>query len=73
MDALFGFVAAIAALKINVKVYLSSLHFSQNFNIRIKYEFACTKVRHVPRKMLKTKGDRFGGFRGRPDQPIVHE
>ena len=48
IDALFGFVAPIAASKINVKVDWSSRLFSQNFNIRIKHVFSCNNVRHVP-------------------------
>ena len=56
MDALFGFVAPLAASKFNVKVDWSSRHFSQNFNIRIKHGFSCNNVRHVPREMLKPGG-----------------
>ena len=72
IDALIGFVAPIAASKINVKVDLFSLHFSQNFNIRIKHGFACSNVRHVPREMLKTEGDRSGVYSRKFDKPIVH-
>ena len=57
----------------NVKVDLSSLHFSQNFNIWIKYGFSCNYVGHVPREMLKTEGDRSGGYSGKLDESIVHE
>ena len=71
MDALFGFVAPMAASKINVKVYWSSRHFSQNFNIRMKHGFSCNDVCHVPRKMLKTEGDKSDGYSGKLDEPIV--
>ena len=72
MNALFVFVAPIAALKINVKVDWSSRHFSQNFNIRIVHGFSCIDVSLVPRGILKTEGDRSGGYRGNLDQSIVH-
>ena len=62
VDALIGFVAPIATEKINIKVDLSSLHFSQNFNIRIKHGFSCNNVRHVPWEKLKTEGGRSGGY-----------
>ena len=71
MGALFGFVASIAAYKINVKVNWSSSRFSQNFNIRIKHGFSCINVRHGPPEMLKTEGDRSGGYSGKLDQPTV--
>ena len=61
MDALFGFVAPIAASKINVKDDWSSRHFSQNFNIWIKHVFLCNNVPHVP-----------GGYSKKLDEPIVH-
>ena len=61
LDALFGFVAPIAASKINFKVDWSSRHYSQNFNIRIKHVFSCNNVCHVP-----------GGYSGKLDEPIVH-
>ena len=53
---------------------LTGIHaiFTQNFNIRIKHGFSCTYIRHIPRGVLKTEGDRFGGYRGKLDQPIVH-
>ena len=66
------FVAPIAALKINVNVDWSSRHFSQNFNIRIDLCFSCIDVSLVPRGILKSEGDRSGGYRGNLDQPIVH-
>ena len=72
IDATFGFVAPIAASKINVKVDWSSHHFSQNFNIRIKHGFSCINVHRVSREMLKTEGDRSGGYSGKLDEPIVH-
>ena len=72
IDALIRFVGPIAAYQINVKVDLSSLHFSQNVNIRIKHGFSCNNVRHVPWEMLKPEGDRSGGYRGKLDGPIVH-
>ena len=72
MDALFAFVAHRAALKINVKVDWSSRHFSQNLNIRINHVFPCIDVSLVPREILKTEGDRSGGYRGYLDQSIVH-
>ena len=34
--------------------------------------FLCNNVRHVPRDMLKTEGDRSGGYSGKLDEPIVH-
>ena len=71
MDALFVFVAPKVALKINVKVDWSSCHFSQNFNTRINHMFSCIDVSLVPREILKTKGDRSGGYRGNLDQLIV--
>ena len=55
MDALFVFVAPIAALKINVNVDWSSQHFSQNFNIRIDHGFSCIDVSLVPREILKPR------------------
>ena len=65
INALFGFVAPIAASKINVKADWSSRHFPQNFiihfNIPIKHEFSCTNFRHVTLEMLKTHCDRSGG------------
>ena len=61
MDALFGLVAPIAALKINVKVDWSSRHFAQNFNIPIKHVFSCNNFRHDP-----------GGYSGKLDEPIIH-
>ena len=62
MYASFGFVARIAASKINIKVDYSSRHFSQNFNIiRFKHGLSCNNVRHVPRELLKAEGDRSGG------------
>ena len=66
------FVAPAAAFKINVKVDWSSRHFSQNFNIRINHGFSCIDVSLVPREILKTEGDRSGGYRGNLDQSIVH-
>ena len=66
------FVESIAALKINVKVDWSSRPFSQNFNIRINHGFSCIDVSLVPRGILKTEGDRSGGYRGNLDQSIVH-
>ena len=50
----------------------SSHHFSQNLNIQIKRGFSCTNVRHVTWEMLKTEGDKSGGYRGKLDQPIEH-
>ena len=72
IDALIEFVAPIAAVKTNFKVDLSSLHFSQNFNILIKHGFAFSNVRHVPREILKTEGDRSGGYSRKLDQSTVH-
>ena len=66
------FVAPIAALKINVKVELSSRHFSQNFNTQINHRFSCICISLVAREILKTEGDRSGGYRGNLDQSIVH-
>ena len=60
MDALFGFVAPIAASKINVNDW-SFRNFSQTFNIWIKHVFSCNIVRHVP-----------GGYSKKLDKPIVH-
>ena len=68
-SALFGFVAPIAALK--VKVDWSSIHFSQNFNIRIK-RFSSINVRQVSWEMFETEGGRSGGYRGKLDQSIIH-
>ena len=61
-----------ATKKSKVKVDCSSHHFSQNFNIRIKHGFSCNNVRHVPQEMLKTEGDRSGGYSGKLDERIVH-
>ena len=55
IDALFGFVAPIAASKINVKVDWSSRHFSQNFNIRIKHGFSCNNVRQCLSEDVKNR------------------
>ena len=72
MDALFVFVAPIVALKINVKVDWSSRYFSQYFNIRINHGVSCIDLSLVPWELLKTEGDRSGGYRGNLDQSIVH-
>ena len=69
MDALSGVVAPIAAYKINVKVDWSSLHFLQNFYIRIKHEVSCTNVCQVPQEMLNTEGDRSDDYEGNRGQP----
>ena len=66
------FVAPIAALKINVKFDWCSRHFSINFNIRVNHEFSCIDVSLVPQGILKTEGDRSGGYGGNLDQSIVH-
>ena len=34
--------------------------------------FSWNKVRYVPQEMLKTEGDRSGGYNGKFDEPIVH-
>ena len=72
MDALFVFVAPIAASKINVKVDWSSRHFSQNFNILINHGLSCIDVSLVPMEILQTEGDKSGGYRGNLDQSIIH-
>ena len=55
MDALFGFVAPIAASKNNVK--LAALHaIFRKINIRIKHGFSCNNIRHVPGEMFRAKG-----------------
>ena len=51
---------------------LVSTPFSQNFTIRINYGFSCIDVSLVPREILKTEGDRSGGYRANLDQSIAH-
>ena len=64
MDSLFGCVAPIAASKTKVKVDWSSSHFSQ----KIHY----LDQTWVFVQMLKTEGDRSGGYSGKLDESIVH-
>ena len=56
LDGCFIWVCSIySALKMDVKVDWSSRHFSQNFNIQIKYGFSCTNVRPGSNEIVKTK------------------
>ena len=55
MDALFVFVAPIAALKINVKVDWSSCHISQKFFTRINHGFSYIEVSLVSWGILKLR------------------
>ena len=65
MDSLFGYAALIAASNINVKIDWSSPHFSQKFQY--------SDQAWVFVQMLKTEGDRSGGYSGKLDESIVRE
>ena len=71
-DAIHELIVHVAASKINAKIELSSRHF-RKFQNSDQTLFSCLNVRQAPRKMLKTAGKGFGGYRHKINLSTAHE